>query len=211
MPFLVVNSIAKANDNFDLDDIKLYDIVKVEQCLDQAYDTVPGHARKLEFKIEGDDPIYEFDIESSKDGSTYNVECNAEEGFIIEVEREVDENNPIFKNGAKVTLQQAKDYALKIHPGTVVAEEREIGMDGTLTYEFDIQTNTGYEIKVDVDAVTGKIEEANFELYDILDVYNFIQDVFSKLVQLSRENPRGFSKILRGNENMGYHLTAHEI
>ena len=167
MPFLAVNSQAKANDNFDLDDIKLYDIVKVEQCLDQAYDTVPGHARKLEFKIEGDDPIYEFDIESSKDGSTYNVECNAEEGFIIEVEREVDENNPIFKSGAKVTIQQAKDYALKIHPGRVVAEEREIGMDGTLTYEFDIQTNTGYEIKVDVDAVTGKIEEANFELYEI--------------------------------------------
>ena len=110
--FLATDSDVKANDNFDLDDIKLYDIVKVEQCLDQAYDTVPGHARKLEFKIEGDDPIYEFDIESSKDGSTYNVECNAEEGFIIEVEREVDENNLIFKSGVKVTLQQAKDYAL---------------------------------------------------------------------------------------------------
>ncbi len=167
MLFLAVSSDSIATDNFDIDDIKLYDIVKVEQCLDQAYDTVPGHARKLEFKIEGDDPIYEFDIESSKDGSTYNVECNAEEGFIIEVEREVDENNPIFKSGAKFTIQQAKDYALQIHPGRVVAEEREIGMDGTLTYEFDIQTNTGYEIKVDVDAVTGKIEEANFELYEI--------------------------------------------
>ena len=166
-PLVLINRNVAANDNFDLDDIKLYDIVKVEQCLDQAYDTVPGHARKLEFKIEGDDPIYEFDIESSKDGSTYNAECNAEEGYIIEVEREVDENNPIFKSGAKVTLQQAKDYALKIHPGKVVAEEREIGMDGTLTYEFDIQTNTGYEIKVDVDAVTGNIEEANFELYEI--------------------------------------------
>ena len=46
-----------SNDNHDLDDIKLYDIVKVEQCLDQAYDSIPGHARKLEFKIEGDDPI----------------------------------------------------------------------------------------------------------------------------------------------------------
>ena len=167
MLFLGVSSKSKGTDNFDIDDIKLYDIVKVEQCLDQAYDTVPGHARKLEFKIEGDDPIYEFDIESSKDGSTYNVECNAEEGYIIEVEREVDENNPIFKSRAKVTLQQAKNYALQIHPGRVVAEEREIGMDGTLTYEFDIQTNTGYEIKVDVDAVTGKIEEANFELYEI--------------------------------------------
>ena len=55
-----------ANDTADLDDIELYDIVKVEQCLDQAYDTVPGHARKLEFKIEGDDPFYEFDIESKR-------------------------------------------------------------------------------------------------------------------------------------------------
>ncbi len=60
----------KPNDEHDLDDIKLYDIVRVEQCLDQAYDTVPGHARKLEFKIEGHDPVYEFDIESSKDGFT---------------------------------------------------------------------------------------------------------------------------------------------
>ena len=94
-------------DTRDLDDIKLYDIVKVEQCLDQAYDTIPGHARKLEFKIEGDDPIYEFDIESSKDGSTYNVECNAEEGYIIEVEKEVDENNLTFKNGAKISIEQA--------------------------------------------------------------------------------------------------------
>lgn len=165
--FVLINSRIEANDNFDLDDIKLYDIVKVEQCLDQAYEVIPGNARKLEFKIEGDDPIYEFDIESSKDGSTYNVECNAEEGFIIEVEKEVDENNPIFKSGAKISLQQAKEYVLKIHPGRVVSEEREIGMDGSLTYEFDIQTNTGYEIKVDVNAVTGKIEEANFELYEI--------------------------------------------
>ena len=155
------------SDTADLDDIKLYDIVKVEQCLDQAYDTVPGHARKLEFKIEGDDPVYEFDIESAKDGSTYNVECNAEEGFIIEVEREVDENDTTFKNGAKINIEQARVNVLSIHPGKIVNEEREIGMDGSLTYEFDIQTNAGYEIKVDVDAKTGEIEEASFELYEI--------------------------------------------
>tara|TARA_B100000902_G_C27276539_1_gene899172 strand:- start:1206 stop:1430 length:225 start_codon:yes stop_codon:yes gene_type:complete len=69
----------------------LYDIVKVEQCLDQAYDRIPGHARKLEFKIEGDD----------------------------------------------------------------------------LVYKFDIQTDVGYEIKIDVDAKTGDIEEASFEIYKI--------------------------------------------
>ena len=167
MPFLVVNSVAKANDNFDLDDIKLYDIVKVEQCLDEAYDKVPGHARKLEFKIEGDDPIYEFDIESTNDSFIYNVECNAEEGYIVEIEKEVDANNSVFNNAAKVSIEQARINVLAIHPGRIVSEEREIGMDGTFTYEFDIQTIAGYEIKVDVDAVSGQIEEANFELYEI--------------------------------------------
>ena len=160
-------SSAHSDDNHDLDDIKLYDIVKVEQCLDQAYDSIPGHARKLEFKIEGDDPIYEFDIESTNDGYTYNVECNAEEGYIIEIEKEVDQNDPVFKSGAKLTIEQARVNVLAIHPGKIVSEEREIGMDGSLTYEFDIQTKAGYEIKVDVDAKTGELEEANFELYEI--------------------------------------------
>ena len=160
-------SLKAHSDTADLDDIKLYDIVKVEQCLDQAYDTVSGHARKLEFKIEGDDPVYEFDIESKKDGYTYNVECNAEEGYIIEIEKEVDENDVTFKNGAKISIEQARVNVLSIHPGRIVNEEREIGMDGSLTYEFDIQSNVGYEIKVDVDAKTGEIEEASFELYEI--------------------------------------------
>ena len=166
LTFLSISS-SDASDNADLDDIKLYDIVKVEQCLDQAYDTIPGHARKLEFKLEGDDPFYEFDIESSNDGFVYNVECNAEEGFITEIEKEVDANNLIFKNGSKIDIDQARVNALAIHPGRVVNEEREIGMDGSLTYEFDIQTKAGYEIKVDIDAKTGEIEEASFELYEI--------------------------------------------
>ena len=110
------------SDTADLDDIKLYDIVKVEHCLDQAYDTIPGHARKLEFKIEGDDPIYEFDIESINDGHTYNVECNAEEGFIVEVEKEVSADNKMFKEAAKISIDQARSKVLKIHPGTIVNE-----------------------------------------------------------------------------------------
>lgn len=154
-------------DTADLDDIKLYNIVKVEQCLDQAYDTIPGHARKLEFKIEGDDPIYEFDIESINDGFIYNVECNAEEGLIVEIEKEVDASDSVFSNAAKISINEARKFVLTIHPGKVVNEEREIGMDGSFTYEFDIQTNAGYEIKVDVDAITGEIEEASFELYEI--------------------------------------------
>ena len=54
---------------------------------------------------------------------------------------------------------------LAIHPGKIVNEEREIGVDGSLTYEFYIQTRARYKIKVDIDAKTGELEEANSELY----------------------------------------------
>ena len=80
---------------------------------------------ELEFKLEGDDPFYEFDIESTNDGFIYNVECNAEEGFITEIEKEVDQNNVVFKNGAKIKIDDARNTALAIHPGKVVNEERD--------------------------------------------------------------------------------------
>ncbi|SFJ96296.1 PepSY domain-containing protein [Methylophaga sulfidovorans] len=165
---LSISSTAFAeNDNYDLDDIRSWDIVKIETCLDAALDTIPGHARRVEMKMEGDDPVYEFDIEAKADGKTYNVECNAEEGFIGEIEREVDANDPVFKKLAKISQAEAKEFALAIHPGKVVASEYEIGFDGDATYEFDIQSIHGYEVKVDVDATTGQIEEANIELYEI--------------------------------------------
>ncbi len=154
------------SDNFDLDDIRGWNIVKIETCLDAALDTIPGHARKVEMKMEGDDPVYEFDIDAS-DGNTYNVECSAEEGFITEIEREVDANDPYFKKHAKISEADARNTALSIHPGEVVSTEREVGFDGSVTYEFDIQSKLGYEIKIDVNAVTGLIEEANIELYEI--------------------------------------------
>lgn len=167
---LLVSSLSFAEehgDNQDLDDIRNWDIVSIETCLDAALDLIPGNARKVEMKMESGVPIYEFDIESTKDGSTYNVECDAEKGFIAEVEREVDKNDPYFKKHAKISESDARSTVLAVHPGKIVANEYEVGFDGSVTYEFDIQTNLGYEIKVDVDATTGKIEEANIELYEI--------------------------------------------
>jgi len=156
-----------ANDNLDLDDVKDWKMVSIATCLDAVLDTIPGEARKVELKMEGDDPVYEFDIEAAADGKSYNVECNAEEGFVTEIEREVSASDPTFKKLAKISKAEAKKFALAIHPGKVVASELEIGSDGDATYEFDIQSIHGYEIKVDVDASTGEIEEANIEIFEI--------------------------------------------
>lgn len=158
---------AFAGDNYDLDDLEKWKMVKISTCLDAAYETIPGNATKVELKLEGDDPTYEFDIVAKADGKTYNVECNAEEGMVTEVEREVSANDPVFKKLAKISEAQAKQIALSIHPGKVVGFEREVGFDGDATYEFDIQSIHGHEVKVDVDASTGEIEEANIELFEI--------------------------------------------
>jgi len=164
--FTLTSTTLFANDNMDLDDIKDWKLVNIETCLDAALDTIPGEARKVELKMEGDDPTYEFDIDG-KDGVSYNVECNAEEGLVTEIEREVSANDPVFKKLAKISQAEAKDIALMFHPGKVVSSEREIGYDGGVTYEFDIQTNIGHEVKVDIDAITGEVEEANIEIYEI--------------------------------------------
>ena len=153
-------------DNYDLDDIRDWDIVSIETCLDAAVDTIPGHPHKVEMKMEDDDPIYEFDIHTAS-GKNYSVECDAEEGFITEIEQEVDASNSYFKKMAKVSESEAKKTALTIHPGEVISSEYEIGFDGSVTYEFDIRSEHGYEVKVDVDATTGQIKEANIELYEI--------------------------------------------
>jgi uncharacterized membrane protein YkoI len=162
-----ISTPAMANDNYDLDDLASWELVSIETCLDAALDTIPGDARKVELKMEGDDPTYEFDIEAEKDGGQYNVECNAEEGFVTEIEREVSADHATFKKLAKVSEKEAQATALTFHPGEIVATEYELSFDGDATYEFDIQSIHGYEIKVDVDASTGEIEEANIELYEI--------------------------------------------
>ncbi len=97
---------------------------------------------------------------------TYNVECNAEEGLVTEIEREVSADDATFKSLAKVSEADARKTALTLNPGKVVSMEYEIGSDG-VTYEYDIQTKAGYEIKVDIDAVTGAVEESSIEVYEI--------------------------------------------
>lgn len=150
----------------DLDDIVHWDMVRMEVCLDQALDTVPGHPRKLALKIEHGEPVYEFEIQH-EDGTIYDVECNARLGTVGEIEREVSAEDPVFTRHAKISAAAARETALAFHPGEVVATEREVASDGSVTYEFDIRTRLGYAVRVDVDAVTGAIEEANILVYEI--------------------------------------------
>lgn len=143
---------------------KAYD--SLGKCVKAALSKHEGKIVKTEFKSENKKGVYEFDIESA-DGSAWDVECDAKSGKVIEVEQEVKADDAKFKAAAKVSEADAKATALAAHPGTVVETEYEIEADGKASYEFDILEADKEEIKVEVDATTGKIVEVSYEEYQI--------------------------------------------
>jgi uncharacterized membrane protein YkoI len=138
-----------------------------ETCLEAALKERPGQVVKVESKIEEDQAVYEFDIRGL-DGLDWDIECHAQRGVIVEVEREVDQaNHPLFKSKVKINEQQARQIALDLYPGEIIEVEYEIEANGQASYEFDIDTVTGDEMKIEVDATSGEIVEISRELWQI--------------------------------------------
>lgn len=143
---------------------KAYD--SLGKCVKAALSKHDGKIVKVELKSENKKPVYEFDIESA-DGTAWDVECDVKSSKIIEIEQEVKAEDAKFKAIAKVSEADAKATALAAHPGTVVETEYELEPDGKASYEFDILEADKEEIKVEVDATTGKIVEVSYEVYQI--------------------------------------------
>ena len=138
----------------------------METCMKAALAKHPGSVISLEAEIENKNPIYEFDIKGN-DGKEWEVECDAKSGKVTEEEEEVDAKDSRFASKAKLTADDAKKVALAFQAGEVVESETSIESDGTLSYEFDIKTKDGKEIEVEIDAVTGKVQESEEEVYQI--------------------------------------------
>ena len=138
-----------------------------EKCMRAATEERPGEIVKVEMKNEQGGHVYEFDIHGI-DGADWDVECGAHRGLITEVEREVDSvNHPLFKAKMKVNEADARKIALAVYPGEITEVEYEIEPNGGASYEFDIDTTLNQEMKVEVDATTGEIVEANREIWQI--------------------------------------------
>jgi len=138
------------------------------KCLSAALEKHDGKVVKVEYKSEKKTGVYEFDIETP-DGKAWDVECDVKAGKVTEVEEEVKADDARFKALAKVSEADAKATALAAHPGEVVEVEYELESDGKASYEFDIMEADKEEIKVEVDATTGKIVEVSYENYQIGD------------------------------------------
>ena len=136
------------------------------KCVVAALSKHDGKIVKMEMKSEIKKPTYEFDVESA-DGTAWDIECDVKSSKITEVEQEVKADDAKFKALAKVSEADAKATALAAHPGTVAEVEYELESDGKASYEFDITEADNEEVKVEVDATTGKIAETSYEVYQI--------------------------------------------
>lgn len=143
---------------------KAYD--SLGKCVVAALGKHDGKIVKLEMKSENKQAVYEFDIESA-DGTAWDIECNVKTGNVTEVEQEVKADDAKFKELAKVSEADAKATALAAHAGTVAETEYELEPNGKASYEFDITEADGEEVKVEVDATSGKIVEVSYEVYQI--------------------------------------------
>lgn len=140
---------------------------RFETCLETARNARPGQVVKVELKLEEGREIYEFDIRGL-DGKDWDVECLKATGEIIELEEEVDHpNHPKFKKNVRFNEEEAREIALQHYPGEIIEVEYEIEANGDSSYEFDIDTVQGQEIKIEIDAATGKVVETNRELWQV--------------------------------------------
>lgn len=148
------------------------------RCIRAAQERQAGSFVKVEVETSGESTeegqprpgvsLLELEVRAA-DGSEWELTCDEKSGRIIEVEREVkDASDPLFQAKARVTEEQARATALAAHPGEIVEVEYEIEASGAATYEFDVRQQTGSgELKVEVDATSGKIVEVRREDYQI--------------------------------------------
>lgn len=139
--------------------------VGIETCARTILAKYPGDILQVVLKKEKNEMVWEVEIQQ-KD-KLLDIECSARTGKIVETEtRVLSASDDVFKAKAKVSEDEARKIALAKYPGEVEYVEYEIESNGLLSYEFDIKTAKG-DVRVEVDAESGKIVEASQELLEI--------------------------------------------
>ncbi|MCC7548264.1 MAG: PepSY domain-containing protein [Burkholderiales bacterium] len=135
--------------------------VSMEACMSAALAQVDGEVKALKLEIEDGKPLYEFKIEADE-GHTWEVECDAMTGSIVDQSREASRNDPEFRSAATVVERDARARALAQFPGKVSSSSPQIA-NGKAIYEIEIDGADGKEYEVAIDAATGEVLSSEVE------------------------------------------------
>ncbi|MEX2524618.1 MAG: PepSY domain-containing protein [Gammaproteobacteria bacterium] len=143
--------------------------VTLEDCLKAVSAIKAGDYIKVEYLSFTDEggPAYEIEVRDPGD-KTWEFECSARTGHIVEMEQEVDSpDHELFKRKRKISEDRAIAIAKELYPGTVKTVEYEIESNGAASYEISVVDDYGVNIKVEVDASSGDIVEVQYVEWQI--------------------------------------------
>lgn len=144
-------------------------VIAVEEAKDIALNDAKLTRDNVTFikaEKESDNGVEKYDVEFYSGDTEYNYEINAADGKIIESDHDIKnfdiKNNQNSSNTAKITLEEAKNIAIK-HANlsgekvTFTKSEKDLE-DGVEIYEIEfLYGNTKYDY--DINAADGKILE----------------------------------------------------
>jgi len=113
----------------------------------------------IEMELDKDDGRLVYEVEIVDGNQKAEIDLDAMNGDILEVE--IERENKSDKMSDVLSIQEAKDLALKEFEGKVI----EIGLDkddGRLLYEMEL-VNQNQKAEIDLDAVIGKVLEMEIE------------------------------------------------
>ena len=142
-------------------------------CATKVLATYPGYLLSVEAEGNNNgDFFYEFDVfmkdrSNPKNSKEVEVECNPKTVELTDSEEEVKITDERFKKLSKLSKNQAEKIASDSISGKIVDREYAIE-NGKPVYEFDvIDEKTKKEIEIEIDGITGKILEKEFEYFEV--------------------------------------------
>ena len=142
-------------------------------CATKVLAKYPGYLLSVE--AEGNNKgefFYEFDVfmkdrSNPKNSKEMEVECNPMTVELKDAEEEVNVTDERFKKLSKISRNQAEKIASGSISGKIVDREYAIE-NGNPIYEFDIiDEKTKREIEIEIDGITGKVIEKEFEYFEV--------------------------------------------
>ncbi|MGA9845219.1 MAG: PepSY domain-containing protein [Nitrososphaeraceae archaeon] len=128
-----------------------------------ALKEVAGIVEEIELEKQAGKSVYEVDIE--KDNIDYTLHIDAYSGEIYTIDSDNDDDNNHSHNGQNnqniISQADAIAIAEKAVNGKVVEIEKDED-DGLIKYEVELKTDRG-EVKVEIDASTGKVLEVELD------------------------------------------------
>ena len=144
----------------------------LEHCLAKLLRSMPATVLSVERELKMGAAFYEFEVRARADGLRWEVECNADTGEIVRIERDVAADDPSFRAVALVSRDEAVRIAATEVAGRPVAIEYEMSPEGVAWYEITLKRSDGATWEVMVDARSGAVldvdhDEGNRTLFRI--------------------------------------------